>query len=177
MSEINLISEQKERITKLKKKVRLLRIISFSCLIFVLISSVLVFLVKFSSPLPSLGNQEKALSGTLDGSKQKIGKMFVINDRLKSIDSILLKRSNFNEMINTLIQNKPGDLLISFLTINKNTIAMRISSMSLRSIDNFIDSIMTLTKDKKMFKKITLENLSVDMGTNSYAFSMKIDLP
>ena len=63
------------------------------------------------------------------------------------------------------------------ITINKNTIAMRISSMSLRSIDNFIDSIMTLTKDKKMFKKITLENLSVDMGTNSYAFSMKIDLP
>lgn len=177
MSEINLVSKQKERITKLKKRVKLLRIIAFFCLIFVFTSSIFVFFIKLSSPLLSLQNQEKTLSANIDSSKQKIAKLFIVNDRLQNIESLLSKRANFNGTINAIVQQKPVDLSMTSLTVNKKNVSIKASSMSLTAINNFMDSLVVFAADKKMFNKITLENLSIDTEANQYVFSIKADLP
>lgn len=176
MTDINLLSGQKEKLLESKRAVKLFRIISVGCLLFVLVLSVGIFFIKTSSPLSSLQNQEKMFLSEFDSSKQKVAKLYVLSDRLKNIDGILSKRSNFDKTIDALIKQSPEGLQIDSLSLSKKTVLMTIYSSSLNSINTFIDNLMVLTRDKKLFKKITLENLSTDMKATRYSFSIKADL-
>ncbi|MDP3988402.1 MAG: hypothetical protein Q8P80_04640 [Candidatus Levybacteria bacterium] len=176
MSEINLISKRRNELLKSKKVLGIVRIVSGICLFFVLISSFAVFFLKFSSSLPSLKSDEENLLSDLSRSKMKLTKYSVVKDRLVNISDILSKRIDFDSIITLLVNDSPSDFQVDSVIVDKTKISLSATSGSLSSVNLFLNKLIDMSLNKKVFGKINLDNLSLDPTTGKYVFAVSSDL-
>lgn len=176
MNEINLISKKKEDLLRKKKIINGLRIISVVFLSLIVLSSIVVFFLRFTSPLDSLKKEESKLLTEISSSKQKMAKLLVASEKLKSISEIISQRPNFDKTIDTVLKEAPQNLQVSSLTIDKKNVVLTVSSQSLFSINTFMDNLINLYLNKKIFEKITLNNLSADQVLGKYSLTIEGNL-
>ena len=97
---INLLGfEKKITINANLKKLKLLRILGVGLLFGISGLSIILFLFIALSPLPALQDEEKAALNRLAVHHPDIAQLFLINDRVKSGEVILSKRTNYNEIL------------------------------------------------------------------------------
>lgn len=140
------------------------------------LSMIIVVVLKFISPLPSLQAQEQDLQGRLARLDSKRGKFLIVSDRIKNISSILSGRIDYFQKIDTIVNQLPTDIAISSFSIDKANLQMTVRSSSLTSLNTFIDRLLELTGEKKIFTKVILNSLSLDTKTNKYSLSIEGNL-
>lgn len=175
MKEINLISKSKEDFLRSKKVLKTLYRISIFFLFLTIFCSVGIFLMKLSSPLPSLKQKEADLINNISLAKQRLTKIVVLDERLKSVSGILAEKSETGNIID-LVSKEAKDIEINSFDIQKKKINITSSSQSLNSIDLFLNSLVAMVADKKNFNKVTLSNLNTDFQGGKYTFSLEIEL-
>jgi len=172
---INLLRPE-ERLTVKPASLRLgfLRVIALSLLFGVSSISIVLFLLIALSPLPTLQNQEQSALNAISKFHPDIAKLFIVDDRLKSSQTILTQRKRFDVSLNKILEKMPGSVSVTAVSMNKDKVSVTVSSQSLASIKSFIDNLVSAADTKKDFSKVTLTNFLTDETHNSYIVSIDV---
>ncbi|MCL5113596.1 MAG: hypothetical protein M1372_00300 [Patescibacteria group bacterium] len=174
-NEINLLSPAQIDRAKTSGALRILRIAAICCLFALLaISVILFFLSRALSPVAIKEKENDALY-SLSLLHKREAKLVVINDRIKDLPNIIQSRSNFDVSINAILQKIPEGVSVNSMTIGKDKIELTVSSSSLLSINNLMNSLIDMAKNKKIIKNVTIDSLAVDVKGNGYSLSIKGD--
>lgn len=172
-NEINLLRTHRKDLEQRKKVVYLSRVIAFSMLGIVVLIMIVVIVLKFISPLPSLQSQEQDLQGRLARLDSKRGKFLIVSDRIRNISTILSGRIDYFQKIDTIVNQLSTDIIILSFSIDKANLQMTVGTPSLTSLNTFIERLLELTGEKKVFTKLTLNSLSLDTKNNKYILSIE----
>lgn len=177
MNEINLLRPKKEERRGLKNAQNILRILSLVLLFLTFLSSIILFLLKLNSPLLSTKKEEENILLRLSPLKSKMAQFFIIEERLTNISEIIVKRPNWEKIIETLEKKKPQEVSIDNLSMDKKDLSLSVSSYSLLLLDKFLNNLIEITGDKKVFSNLTLNSTTLDKKSGKYTFSIAANLP
>ena len=99
-----------------------------------------------------------------------------MNDRLDNISQLLEGRRNFADNINAILSSIPSEVSLEELEIENNNILLTASSVSLRSIDKFINNLITMAEKKEVIHSLFLDYLTFEGTKNIYSVSLKSEL-
>lgn len=174
--DINLVPGKRKIALEQKKLVLRLRLFSIILLAVTVFSSVLLFLLKLQSPLPSLQREKNTLLTNLTLLSQKSAKLLLIKNRLNEVAIIEKKRQRLDELIGSTLEGVPQDVSFNSLSIDKKSISITSSSNSLSSINIFLNRLVDKVVKGKNFNKITLDGLSLDSKANRYIIALTLEL-
>jgi Tfp pilus assembly protein PilN len=169
-SEINLLYSKKERRKyKLSSQVRYLRFGALGFLFLVTLVSMTFFLLVVASPLTSLKQQELQQNQLLTQSEEKIRKQTLLALRMNDISTIVAKRSQFDQILNELIQKLPNGVIIKEFTAEKKQISLSVQSSNSKDIETYMGSLGTMVATKKYFSRVFLDSMNVEVGNDRQA--------
>jgi len=177
MNEINLLRPKKEGLGGLKNAQNILRILSLVLLFLTFFSSIVLFLLKLNSPLSSAKKEEDSILLRLSSLKSKMAQFLIIEERLTNISEIIAKRPYWNKTIEMLEKEKPQDVSINMLSLNKKNLSLTVSSYSLLSLDELLNNLIKITLNKKVFTNLILNSMTLDKNSGKYTFSIVANLP
>ncbi len=175
-NDINLISNKDTTSLKAKKRLKQTRTIAIVSLVIVALLSVIVFIINSQTSLESIKKDESSTLQSISYLNKKSAKLAIINNRLKDISDIMVKRKNYTSAINTLLQLMPPGLSTANLELSKQDVSVVVNSNSLLSMDKFLNSVMDLTSKKQVISNVTIESLILNKKTGSYSLSLKAKL-
>lgn len=171
-NEINLIQGEKINLSR-KKRIFILRLLSSIFVFSIAFFSILLFIVN-SRISPE--NVRKDESSTLQKTlllKDRSAKFNLITDRLKNIAAVLNNRRKYTEVLNTILEQVPPDVKLTGLTIDKNDILITTKSLSLLSVDKFLNNFTNISQQKHVVRGMVIEGLTLDKQTGTYSLSIK----
>lgn len=175
-TDINLVSGKAYQLEKELKRLKILRITAVASLVSVSLISVLLFLITILLPISSVKkDQEKTLS-SIALLREKLTKYSLINDRIKNISEINLKRKNYSIITNSLIDKVPSGLTVDILTIEDATISISVSGVSLIPTNEYIDTVIVMGDKKQGIKNLTVESLVLNNNTGKYILTLQADV-
>lgn len=174
--EINLITTSKNLSSKKERSLHILQYSAVIFLVFVILSSLILFILNTNSLLVKSLQDEKVISDNLVFVKNKVVTYFLIKNRIKDINDILKTRTNFEDLILQMKNAFPLDVVINAFFIKKGTLSFVVNSTSLDSIKKISDFLADEVSKKQLFKKITINSLVVDIKTEKYIFSVDAEL-
>lgn len=171
---INLLADKKtnKQLSIVFTKLGMMRFIAVSLLFGISAASIILFTLIAISPLPTLQNQEKNASFTLEQQQQDIAKLVLINERADNITKLLAQRQSFDSSIDRVRSKMPAGISVTSFTVARDNISLTVSSKSLALLDQFLNKLVQATDEKKDFSRVTLADLSIDNDT----FLMKVNL-
>jgi len=174
---INLLDPNKRKgPSVVLARLKTTRTLVMGLLFIVSVTSVILFILVALSPLPALQRQEATLNQNLTLSKTDMVKYALLQERTTDISSLLTKRHTLNQTI-SLIQSKlPNDISVTALQGDTGVLTITVESPSLQSIDSFLSGLISLVQAKKMFKQISVTELTVDQSSNDYLASLRLVL-
>lgn len=171
---INLIRRTKE--SKEKREIsKYLNLSAIICLSAVLFFAVLFFIIKTAIVSPSLINEEKNLLAQISSLNKRTAKIIFIKNRLINILDIEKNRADLTKYMDTIF-NSSQNISVDSLSFGKKELTVTISSFSLLDINSFIDKIQEIFNSGNEFKKVDVNNLSVDGKTGKYVLTVDIEL-
>lgn len=169
-SDINLVRRESETS---KKRVKILRIISIILAGFVVIISIVLFIINKGSSLDSIKIQQNAVLTNLTFLNEKGAKLNLLSDRLRNIERIVGIRKNYIKSVTSIIDELPSDAQASSIALDKDGILLTVSSNSLLSINKFLNSVIAISEEKHLIKDLTIESLTVGTTGIKYSLSLK----
>lgn len=167
---LNLLRSRKK--DRQEGPLRLIRFLSYGSLFIILISSIALFFLKINLGISDLKKQERSISNSLSLMSGKIVKFIMLKNRMTESTAILDNRTDFSEIIDEAVKDKPESLSVESFSLDKAGLLLNISSSSLTDLDLFLNNL----QKEPGFKKITLENFTLDEMAGSYKLSLKIAL-
>lgn len=172
-SSINLISTKNDDLELKLKRLRIVRSIAVASLVLIVLMSVGVFILTLQVPLASIKKEEASTLNDISYLHDKAAKLYLANDRVSNINNIIAKRKNYSEVVNKIVGLMPSDLSIDSLTITDQAILLTVSSNSLQSINQFLNSYVDFGNKGKPIDSVSVDNLVVNTKTGRYSLSFK----
>lgn len=170
---INLAKAESSGDLRKRKKILILRTISFIFVGFVGIVSIILFILYARISVSSVKREQAKVTQSIALQKDKLAKFNLLNDRLRGINKILMERKNYTNILNSLLGLIPTGASPSVLNINKDGISITITSSSLLPLNKFIDNTVDLTSKKSLIREMVIESLVIDSKTGIYSLSIK----
>lgn len=176
-SGINLVrGRQGGQLEKQKKILKTVRTISALLLVFIVLLSVVFFLISAMSPINSLQDQEKKLTTDLLTSKNKAVKLLLIENRVKEISTIQSGTSHFDKTVSNITQAIPSSISVDSFSLDKTSLVLTAKSDSLYSIDLLLNNLSDMVGVGNFIEKITVKELVVDPESGLYTVSLLLNL-
>lgn len=173
--EINLIAQRKRGVIKNKRLTKFFRLSSAFFLFSVAFLSIAIFILKSTSPIGALQQEENSALNQISKLDQKVVKFLLLQGRLRDISSIINKRTKFDQTLNLMTKEMPSNISIVSLSVNKKNLTITLVSTSLLSLNTFIDGILNKT-NRDGFSRVMLDSLALDQKTGKYFLSVNIDM-
>jgi Tfp pilus assembly protein PilN len=154
-----------------KRKVQLLRLLSLSVMLGVIVVSAGLFFLIISSPLPALRREESTAEDRLRSLQTKSGQIFLIRERLGDIATILDNRPLFDVLLERVTAELPTGVTIDAIETNADAFSITVSATSLSPINTFIENILVLKEDA-LFRSVTLSEVSFDEEDPRYRVTL-----
>lgn len=135
--------------------------------------AVSLFALRSTSALPRLKEEETVILSNIALLHTKTAKTLFISDRLGSASEIERKRTAFDHTLDQLLQSLPQNVSLNNLRLDKKSATITVSAPSLVVIDTFIENVSQLLVVKKLFKKILVSGVAVDLRNASYTISLE----
>ncbi|CAN5179452.1 hypothetical protein BH09PAT1_BH09PAT1_7710 [soil metagenome] len=162
-SEINLLYSKKQlRRYKLTTQVRLIRFIALGILFLVTIVSMVFFFLVIASPLGGLKKQEAQLIQGLNQSQETIRQETLISLRMNDISTITQKRSNYDQILSSLISKLPQGVSLDDFSAEKKQATIIVSAASVTDLEKYISILGAFVGNKTYFSRVFLDSLSLD---------------
>lgn len=167
---INLINKETTKSNRddLVKKIRK---ISFLSLFAVGLISILLFLLSYRFSIGYVRTQEDKLIRKLSSFEQIGSKVFLLNSRLADISILLSSRKNYNRFTESIINQKPENLIISNYKIDSSGVVVEASSTNLSDINDFLNNLFILNQ-KKIISSVVINTL----GANASGYRMQLSI-
>lgn len=173
---INFVLPKGQEFLEQQKRAKTINLIATSFPIMVGIISLILFLITQAiNPVSIKEQQEETINKIAKLQDRKI-KLFIVNDRLDNISELLKGRRNFADNISTLLSRMPSQVSLENLEIDDKQILITASSVSLRSIDEFINNLIVMAEEKEVIHSLFLDSLTFEEGKNNYLVSLKSEL-
>ncbi|MCL5439265.1 MAG: hypothetical protein M1268_04775 [Patescibacteria group bacterium] len=177
MSEnINLVANRRDESLKEKKSLKYFRIIAIFSLLSVFLFAISLFIFKTSLGLTSLKKQEDTLSANMASLSDKTVKLLLVQERIKNISDALKNRSDVNKILDLVTKDMPQNVSVNSLSIGKKKATLIVSSYSLYDINIFLENLQKMSENKKIFKRLIFDTLSIDDKNGKYSLGVSIDL-
>lgn len=154
----------------------ILRRLSIFALVAVVFCSLILFALNYDTTLPSLRRQENTDLTNLSLLHSKTGKVLFIKERLQNISTIMNSRSTYDSLLNQINTMLPGDITVGSFDISKKTMTLVLSSHSLASLSNLLDTMTDMVNNKQTFKTLAIDDLVADGASGKYSLSVKVGL-
>lgn len=174
--EINLLAKRKNTFFAGKETVSKLRIIAIVILFLVGFTSIILFLLKITSPLSALNKEEKMAEDNFSRYGEKVVKVFLIKNRLTAINDIFNKRVDYYKMVDILSKQAPSGVDIKSIEFDKKKISMFVSSSSLTLLNDFLKNLQSAKINNKNFNKIILNGIQLDVKTGKQSLTVDLSL-
>ncbi|GEM_PF-3455739 len=158
--DINLVNKKTSegsRGIRLKK----VRIISYSLLMFVVSFSIILFLFDLRFSANYVIGQQNKLTQEFISQDKLIAKIFILNGRISSLSSLISQRKQYHEKTDLVFKKISNQITVTSYKIDEKGITLELSSNSLLDLNNYLNYLLGLVKTKKL-NSITLEALSSD---------------
>ncbi|MBI5044476.1 MAG: PilN domain-containing protein [Candidatus Levybacteria bacterium] len=178
-NEINLLYSKKQQILNASaSRARVVRMGAVGLLFLVGATSVVLFLLVISSPLPSLAAKEKELENTLKTSDAKIVNVTLAVIRLSDVKTIISKRSHYGDYLQALRDILPAGTDLTEFTVEKESVNITVSSPSLESIEEYFLSLSKLVEKGTPFQRVYVNLLEAvkDQDQQIKSFQVKLTL-
>lgn len=174
MSEsINLLDPNKNNTSGFSlKRIQKMRFFSMSFLFLVSVSSVIFFILVALSPLPELQRQEQSLKLTLAESKTALAQHTLVNERIETITTVIDSRVSLENTLTLIQQNVPGNVTVTALKADNQSISITVESTSLDALDTFVKTMTDLGQVQNGFSQITMSNMLTDNTRNTYTVTL-----
>ncbi len=176
MNDINLVSGRSLDIEKQAKRLKLLRIFAILSLLIVALVSIFFFIFTVSLPINSVKQNEQQTLSNISGLHKRLASYVLIKDRLTSIQSLIQKRTNYPQVVNTIISMVDPQLTVQSFDIEAGSITITITGGSLTPINQFINDMLNLANNGKLIKNLSIQSLSFSGAVNKYTLVMQSDL-
>jgi hypothetical protein len=175
---INLLVDRRNvrPLAPLKRRLRIFRLSAIAILFGVGAASVILSVLILLSPLPQLKRDEQKARDDLAAYRIDINKLAFINDRGDGIRQIISKRSSYDKKLDVIESKMPAGVSFDGLTIVRKNYTLRFSSTNLASLNELLDSIVSITGTARGrdFSRVYLTSLSTD--EEKMRFVLVIDL-
>lgn len=152
--DINLISEEDKQTLQMAKVLLISRVVAVISLLFISICAVVIFILNLTNPTSSIKKQQNDVLQQLTAFKNKSTNVALLNDRLRNISAITLKRKDYNPQIDRILSLTSSAVTPDSLILNENKISLRVSSNSLLNMGQFLDSLVNLSNKRKFLKML-----------------------
>ena len=175
-NDINLLSDINKALEREQRSAKILKIVGLISLIFVGLSSLAVFILGNQFSISSIEAEQKSVLQKISALNKKEAKVFIINNRLKSISDILSKRKDYYRITNSVLQAIPSGISVDKLTVDDKKISLMASSDSLLSLNTLISKLIEMAKRKEIITSLTLNSLSLNQKTSRYSVFFDADM-
>lgn len=172
---INFLTIRNREKVKKKKGVKAIRITAVFSLIAILCLSVLVYYLNRRIYPQALKNERDSLLKSISSLHNKEAKYAILANRVENILELLNKRVDYSKHIAKFSEKIPSGITVDTFKIDKKTITLTISSPSLKSIDEFINGLIVLGKEKEI-TVLLLDSLSMSEASGAYLVSLTANL-
>lgn len=176
INDINLLVGKDANYLRQKKLLSLVRIIAFTSLGIVAILSVIVFFLNSQFSLASVKSQEDAVLQNLSSFSKKQAKLFIVNNRITNIATILNRRADYYKILSLILDRVPTDVSINRIEIDKKKISLTVSSNSLSPINILINNFVDMVRKKETITSLVLNSLTLNAKTGRYSISLDASL-
>lgn len=132
--------------------------------------SLVVFLLDYRFSVGYVRKQQDDVVKKIAIYDETAVKIILLNSRLSDISKVLDGRNNYNEKMLKIIEGVKGATQIDEFEINDTEISITASSVSLSSLNDFLNNLLKMT-DLKLISNIALEGLSIE--GNKYIIKIK----
>lgn len=172
MSYINLSPHKVDHSHDTENIAKILRRIAIGTLFIVVLIISTLFVINHTTPLPSLKNQESNVLTNLTFLRQKAVKIYLIRDRVQSVQNISSSRSMYEALLKKVKDQLPDDVSVATLGIKKNLLQMTITSSSLASLNSLLDQLTAMVNKKDSFKKLTISSIDANPESGKYSIDV-----
>lgn len=174
-SDVNLLQYQKRDRLQAGKSILLFRGLSILSVVLLLVSAVVVFYLRATSPIQSLQKEHDTLLSTLVSMRVKTVQYQIVLLKLKDITNIISGRPSLESIIRLVLHNLPSGVLMESFSIGNKKLSIAISSSSLSSINVFLDNMVALSFENKKFKRVFMNGIRFS-EEKKYSSVIQIDL-
>lgn len=171
--EINLLPHRNLGILQQERTIMLVRIIAIFSVVIIISSGIGLFFLGKTYSLDNMASQQQNIQSRLNLLSGKATKELQLVDRMKRIEKIFGDRSSLLNQINTVQQQVPQGVDIDTLTVTKEDVSMSVSSNSLTQLRTLLNSLTQMVSEKKVFKKLTIQNVVLDQKTGIYSVGVE----
>ena len=173
---INLVGNQETESLKEKKRLRIVRIAAIGSLVFVTLTSLLIFILYSALSLSSIKKDQDSALNSISFLHKQAAELAVVNSRLTDINNILKKRKDYTKAITTIKGLMPDGVNISEIEVSKDDLAIVVTSNSLQSLNTFLTGFTNLAKKQQTIEKVFIESLTLNQKVGNYSLSLKATL-
>lgn len=174
---INLLPRKSKEVLKREKKIKRLTRYSFISLFAVFFIFVFVLFLNKISPYRRDENKKNDLLKIFSSLSEKTSRYIFINKRLNDISDINNKRSYMDKVLDKVLDQIPERVSLSSVTINKDTVGISVSSLSLSKINIFLDNLTNLVNEDKTFNRVILHSINLNEKEKIYSLSLSLYFP
>lgn len=171
-SEINLIQGEQASLFR-KKRILILRVLSLVFIFSVAFFSIILFFINSRISPENIKTDENSILQKTLLLKDRSARFNLINDRLRTIATVLNNRKNYISVLSTILEQAPSDVKLTGFTLDKDNILVTVTSVSLLSINKFLNNLTTLSQQKHFVRDMLIEGLTLDKQTGAYSLSIK----
>ena len=173
-NDINLISHQDDQSLIEKKRLKIIRNISFVFGGVLILFAIIIFIANAAFSTSGIKNQQESAINQMGMLKDRSAKLFVVNNRIINISRIIKERNNYSS-INSLTKLVPTDVKLNNLSFDKDNISMTVISSSLLPLDGLINKLLEKIAKKEIIKSLTISSLTINQKNGNYYLSMKAE--
>lgn len=169
--DINLVNKKTSDSVK-DLKLKKIKTISFTILIIIAISSILLFLINLRFSVNYVKSQQNKIIESLSAYDETTSKIFILHQRVEDLSLIISERKKYHDKTELIFKDLSDSITINEFEIDESGVTLGVTSNSLLELDIFLNYLLDLTKTKKL-TSIRMTGLSsVDDGS----YSMKLIL-
>lgn len=174
-NDINFLTIKNSESVQEKQGLKPVRITAIASLIIVVALSLLAHFLNSKIYPQSLKNERDSLLQRISVLRNREAKRAILSDRIENISEILNKRADYSEIVSKFSQKVPSQIKVDSFRIDKKTIILTISSSSLKPINELIDGLIRLGREKEI-SVLLLDSLSVSEESGIYSVSFTVNL-
>ena len=149
---------------------------AFVSLGIVALLSVIAFFLNSQFSPTEVKREEDVVLQNLSALSKKQAKLFIVNNRIQSITTILNRRADYYKILNFIIGKIPTEVFIDRIEVDRKKISLTISSNSLIPINTLINNFVDMVRKKETITSLTLNSLTLNVKTGKYSISLDASL-
>lgn len=171
--EINLLPRKNTSFLQREQTVTFARIAAIFSVVIVITSFIGVILLGRNYSVTDVESQQANVRSRLQLVQNKTIQQLTLLERTKKIESLLKKRISLTDKITFFQKQIPSNVTIETMTVSPLQVNISVSSTSLTALQSFLDSLTSLVTQKKVLKKLTIDNVIVSQQTGLYSVNVK----